>query len=121
MSKRPARRTTSLSNPLIPHQQDTEQPKTRAAEAMPKGRGAGTSWTRTSFKHTVEEGRRARGAWFYTQPQLGQRPYWQFVQEAVNEKVARLEAEYNHGHPFPNVDAVTPGPKAGSGPTTRLK
>ncbi len=112
MSKRPERRTTNLSNPLVPEAAEAaQQAEARHEEARKTGTGEG--WTRTSFKHTIEEGRRARGAWFYTQAQLGIRPYWQFVQEAVNEKVARLEAEYNGGRSFPDLDAVTPGPKPG--------
>lgn len=116
MSKRPERRTTNLSNPLVPQAVEAAQPT--SAEKIEEGvtakkTGTGEGWTRTSFKHTVTEGRRARGAWFYTQAELGIRPYWQFVQEAVNEKVARLEAEYNNGRPFPDLDAVTPGPKPG--------
>lgn len=115
MSKRPERRTTNLSNPLVPQAVEAAQPPNvdEARHEAAKNTGTGEGWTRTSFKHTIEEGRRARGAWFYTQAKLGIRPYWQFVQEAVNEKVARLEAEYNDGRPFPDLDAVTPGPKPG--------
>lgn len=116
MTKRPQRRTTTLSNPLVPAGGETSSPsgRHRPPEREEESRRGG--WTRTSFKHTLEEGRRARGAWFHTQAVLGIRPYWQFVQEAVNEKVARLEAEHNEGQPFPALDTVTPGPKPGLPP-----
>lgn len=101
---RPAPRKSSLagSSPVAPP----------AEPATPEpARATSSSSDKTKYRHKVsfyqdpDDTARVRGAILHTQVSEGARGLSQFVNDAVMEKVAQLEAKYNNGEPFPAVGA----------------
>lgn len=77
-------------------QQETPAAKPRTKPKYPP---------KVSFYQDPADTSRVRGAIRYTQVQEGTRTLSQFINNAVMEKVAKLEAQYNEGQPFPSVGA----------------
>lgn len=113
---RPAPRKSSLagSNPVAPPAEPaTPEPAPAPAAAAPAEPGATPkpSSDKTKYRHKVsfyqdpDDTARVRGAILHTQVTEGARGLSQFVNDAVMEKVAQLEAKYNDGEPFPAVGA----------------
>lgn len=60
---------------------------------------------KVSFYQDPAATARVRGAILHTMVTEGPRTLSQFIDRAVMAEVARLEATYNDGYPFPSVDA----------------
>jgi len=60
---------------------------------------------KVSFYQDREDTDRIRGAIMHTIPWEGTRTLSQFLSGAAMKEVERLEAQYNHGKPFPKVGA----------------
>jgi len=119
---RPVPRKSSLagSSPVAPPAEPAtpEPAPAPAAEApvetsvKPKpARATSSSSDKTKYRHKVsfyqdpDDTARVRGAILHTQVSEGARGLSQFVNDAVMEKVAQLEAKYNNGEPFRAVGA----------------
>lgn len=117
---RPAPRKSSLagSSPLAPPAgsapASVDVEPAAAAEPSPAPRAttrpvtkkAGTKYPpKVSFYQDPEDTARVRGALLHTQIPEGSRSLSAFINEAVMEKVERLEVKYNDGKPFPAVGA----------------
>ncbi|KSU51570.1 ParB family protein [Microbacterium enclense] len=86
----------SSQAPTAP-QRAAEKPEQRAAKAKPK---------KLTIYQDEDDSARMRGAMVATIPHEGFTTLSKFAQEAIMEKVERLEQKYNGGQPFP---AVGPG------------
>lgn len=122
-SRRPAPRRSSLagSTPTTPPQPapaPTPAPAPAQAPGQASGGGAsspgpevgaparrGKYPPKVSFYQDPVATARVRGAILHTMVTEGPRTLSQFIDHAVMAEVARLEATYNDGHPFPSVDA----------------
>ncbi|QHC65065.1 hypothetical protein GSU69_19620 (plasmid) [Rathayibacter festucae] len=124
---RPAPRKSSLAgaNPITPPQNATAEPAAKPpapqdspAQSAPPAPAIEQQEMPTakpttkpkyppkvSFYQDPVDTSRVRGAIRHTQVQEGTRTLSQFINDAVMEKVARLEAQYNGGQPFPSVGA----------------
>lgn len=121
---RPARRPSALAgSSTFDHPVAAETPQdTPAAPLSPEGRAADPHGAtaaqgapeskRPAAKQTPKkltiyqesaDTDRMRGAMVATIPYEGFKTLSRFAQEAIMEKVERLEQQYNHGEPFPPV------------------
>ncbi|PPG61978.1 hypothetical protein C5C69_06600 [Rathayibacter sp. AY1C7] len=82
-----------------------EQQETLAAKPTTKPTTKPKYPPKVSFYQDPVDTSRVRGAIRHTQVQEGTRTLSQFINDAVMEKVARLEAQYNGGQPFASVGA----------------
>jgi len=112
MSTRPAPRKSSLtgSSPIAPPVPAAAEPAAPAAAAPPAAKpaaaGEGKKYPhKVSFYQDAADTARIRGAILHTQVSEGSRSLSQFIDQAVMEKVAALEAKYNGGEPFPAIGA----------------
>ncbi|MFC5931530.1 hypothetical protein D6T64_04150 [Cryobacterium melibiosiphilum] len=124
MSTRPAPRKSSLtgSSPIAPPppaaaeptapavaevEHPTPAPKAKSSPAAePATTGSGKKYPhKVSFYQDAADTARIRGAILHTQVSEGSRSLSQFIDHAVMEKVAALEAKYNGGEPFPAIGA----------------
>ncbi|VXB05159.1 ParB family protein [Plantibacter sp. T3] len=118
---RPAPRKSSLtgSNPIAPPVAAATEPAEVAAppalvekaQSKPASKPAagpveGKKYRpKVSFYQDPADTDRVRGAILHTQVQEGSRSLSKFIDDAVMEKVAALEAKYNGGQPFPAIGA----------------
>ncbi|MEV4902859.1 hypothetical protein AB0K08_16150 [Citricoccus sp. NPDC055426] len=58
---------------------------------------------KVGFYQDPDDTARMRGAYLHTVATEGHRSLSAFIDHAVMTEVQRLEAEYNHGQPFPPV------------------
>ena len=82
--------------------------RTPAAARPPRGERATptASKAKVGFYQDPDHTARARAAYDWTRPQEGHRSFSDFIAAAVMREVARLEAKYHDGQPWP---AVEPG------------
>lgn len=83
------------AEPIAPSVPEAPAVKKPAAKYPPK----------VSFYQDPDNTARVRGAILHTQVSEGTRSLSAFIDQAVMEKVAALEAKYNGGKPFPAVGA----------------
>ncbi|MGG7453031.1 ParB family protein [Plantibacter auratus] len=118
---RPAPRKSSLtgSNPIAPPAAAATEPAEVAAppapvekaQSKPASKPAAATVEakkyrpKVSFYQDPADTDRVRGAILHTQVQEGSRSLSKFIDDAVMEKVAALEAKYNGGQPFPAIGA----------------
>jgi len=85
-----------------PNRRRAASPRSTAATQPVAGSTAAKA--KVGFYQRTEDTARARAAFIWTRPQEGHRSFSDFVAAAVMAEVARLEAKYHGGKPWPAID-----------------
>lgn len=103
----PAEPAAATAQPAAEGEQPAPSPKaTSKPAAKPADAAAAKKYPhKVSFYQDAADTARIRGAILHTQVTEGSRSLSQFIDQAVMEKVAALEAKYNDGKPFPAIGA----------------
>ncbi|MEU2740949.1 hypothetical protein OG762_52260 (plasmid) [Streptomyces sp. NBC_01136] len=92
--------TSGRKPPTPPETEKPEAKKTPAAAPVPRGQVAGKEKLQPYITKDVAEA--ARDAVVWTTPhEGGYQSLSELIEDAIKEKVAKLQRKYNNGEPFP--------------------